>query len=166
MSLPRPLLDTLAQAPDQLALAFQQVAAADRRWAPESFEGIPGERFVAADQVVHVLDIEVLGYQVRIRRTLEEDCPDLVSLDSYGLAQEREYSRWDPSEALQAFRRARAETLEVLGKVSAAQLARRATFGEYGHVSLLGLVHFLISHDQQHLACLQWLLGRMASRSH
>jgi hypothetical protein len=165
MSLPRPLIDTLAQAPDQLARAFQQVAPADRRWAPESFEGIPGERFVAADQVLHVLDIEVLGYQVRFRRTLEEECPDLVSLDSYVLAEQREYSRRDPIDALRAFGQARAATLDMLGAVNAAQLARRATFGEYGHVSLLGLVHFLISHDQQHLACLQWLMGRMASRA-
>ena len=164
MSLSSSLLETLAQMPDQLARAFQQVPVADRRWAPPSFEGIPGERFVAADQVLHVLDIEELGYQVRLQRTLSEERPDLVSLDSYELAHERDYAQRDPVAALDAIRAARARTLEILGNVTSQQLTRRATFGEYGEVSLLGLVHFLISHDQQHLACLQWLLGRLASR--
>jgi hypothetical protein len=159
------MTETLANAPDQLAKAFVQVANVDWRWMPESLEGIPGEHFVAADQVLHVLDIEVLGYQVRIRRMLDEDCPDLVSLDSYVLAHEREYERRDPLEALHAFAQSRLSTLEKLGNLTVKQLQRRATFGEYGHVSLLGLVHFLISHDQQHLACLHWLMGRLASRS-
>jgi hypothetical protein len=44
MGLPLPMLETLAQMPDQLARAFQQVAVTDRRWAPVSFEGISGER--------------------------------------------------------------------------------------------------------------------------
>jgi hypothetical protein len=159
------MIQALADAPDQLARAFAQVSVADWRWTPESFGGIPGERFAAADQVLHVLDIEVLGYQERIRRMLEEEFPDLVSLDSYALARDREYERRDPLEALNGFAQARARTLDVLSRVTPNQLQRRATFGEYGQVSLQGLVHFLSSHDQQHLACLQWLMGRIASHA-
>jgi len=164
MSLSPLKIVTLTQAPEQLTRAFAQVAAADWRWTPESFEGIPGERFVAAEQMLHVLDIEVLGYQVRIRRTLEEDHPELVSLDSYVLAKERDYQHGDPIAALHAFDQARRDTLELLHGLTTAQLQRRASFGEYGQVTLAGLVDFLISHDQQHLACVHWLMGRMASR--
>jgi hypothetical protein len=32
-----------------------------------------------------------------------------------------------------------------------------------GAVTLAGLIQYLCSHDQQHLACLHWLLGRIAS---
>jgi hypothetical protein len=31
----------------------------------------------------------------------------------------------------------------------------------YGGVTVRGLVHYLCSHDQQHLAGLSWLLGKM-----
>ena len=39
---------------------------------------------------------------------------------------------------------------------------RRATFAEYGEVSLRGLAHILRSHDLQHLACLHWLMAKLA----
>jgi hypothetical protein len=42
---------------------------------------------------------------------------------------------------------------------------RTAVFEGYGPLSLRSLVHYLCSHDQQHLAGLQWLLGKIeASR--
>jgi hypothetical protein len=34
-------------------------------------------------------------------------------------------------------------------------------FEGYGRVTLRGLVHYLCSHDQQHLSGLQWLLGKI-----
>jgi hypothetical protein len=51
----------------------------------------------------------------------------------------------------------------LLADLDAAQLARPATFEGYGATTLRGLVHYLCSHDQQHLAGMQWLLGRIAS---
>jgi len=36
-------------------------------------------------------------------------------------------------------------------------------FAEYGALTLRGLLHYLRSHDQQHLACLHWLAGKAAS---
>ncbi len=41
------------------------------------------------------------------------------------------------------------------------QWQRRAEFEGYGAVTLRALVHYLCSHDQQHLAGLQWLLGKI-----
>jgi hypothetical protein len=113
--------------------------------------------------VCHIRDLEVDGYQARFRRVLEEHEPALVSIDGYELAERRGYADADPREALAAFRSARAETLALLLRLDAPQLARRGSFAEYGQVSLLGLIHFLRSHDQQHLACFQWLLGKYAS---
>jgi hypothetical protein len=37
-------------------------------------------------------------------------------------------------------------------------------FEGYGETTLRGLVHYLCSHDQQHLAGMQWLLGRIAAQ--
>jgi hypothetical protein len=56
--------------------------------------------------------------------------------------------------------------LSLLGGVDERQLDRRAEFEGYGPVTLRALVHYLCSHDQQHLAGLQWLLGKAAAARH
>jgi hypothetical protein len=47
--------------------------------------------------------------------------------------------------------------------VGEAQLSRSGDFAEYGRLTLHGLVHYLRSHDQQHLACIHRLVGKIAS---
>jgi hypothetical protein len=49
----------------------------------------------------------------------------------------------------------------MLEQLAPAQFERTAVFEGYGSVTLRGLVHYLCSHDQQHLAGLQWLLGKI-----
>ena len=135
-------------------------------WAPPSWEGVPSEAFTALEQVCHVRDIEIDGYQVRFRRTLDEDSPALASIDSEALAQQRDYGHADARRMFAEFREARARTLALLRGLDDAQLQRPAVFEGYGRVTLRGLVHYLCSHDQQHLSGLQWLLGKIdASRA-
>lgn len=147
--------------PDRLEAVFRLVPEDRRNWIPPSWEGIPGERFSPLGQVCHVRDIEIEGYHVRFGRMLDEDSPSLASLDSDELASRRSYATADPDEALGAFRAARAATLRLLDGVTAEQLDRRGTFAEYGPLTLRSLVHYLASHDQQHLACMDWLLGQL-----
>ncbi len=61
-----------------------------------------------------------------------------------------------------AFAQARHETLRLIAKLSPRELSRPAQF-EGNAVTVRGLVHNLCSHDQQHLAGLQWLLARIAA---
>jgi hypothetical protein len=159
------MVEMLGAMPDQFERAFALVPHDALRWTPESWEGIPGETFSAIGQACHIRDIERDGYHVRIQRMLDEDHPDLVSLDGYALAVERRYDDADPTAALREFRDARAQTIALLARVTNADLRRTGTFAEYGTISLAGLIHFLGSHDQQHLACMQWLLGKIASRA-
>ena len=100
---------------------------------------------------------------MRFGRTLREDRPDLVSIDSYALARARNYEADDVEAALIAFRKARRETIAMLTVTRDDDWDRRATFAEYGEVSLRGLAHILRSHDLQHLACLHWLLAKMGA---
>jgi hypothetical protein len=130
-------------------------------WSPSSWEGVPSEPFTAIEQICHVRDIEVEGYQLRFRRTLEEQAPLLPFIDSEAITLERDYASADPIEVFAAFRAARADTLLLLRGLSERQLDRRAEFERYGPVTLRGLIHYLCSHDQQHLAGLQWLLGKI-----
>jgi hypothetical protein len=156
-------LSALAAMPDLLERLFRSFPKDSALWKPSSWEGIPGEAFAALEQICHVRDIEIDGYQVRIRRLLAEQHPLLVSLDGYALAAERRYAEADGSDVLASFRAARRETVALLGTVSDEQLQRRGEFEGFGPVTLAGVVHLLSSHDQQHLACLHWLLAKLAS---
>jgi hypothetical protein len=153
-------LDALAAFPAQLAAHFALFPVEARHWAPASWEGVPSEPLTAVEQVCHVRDIEIDGYQQRIRRTLEEDEPLLPSLDTEALARERRYGKDDPAYALATFAAARSETLALLASITPEQLARRARFEGYGPLTFKSLIHYLCSHDQQHLAGLQWVLGQ------
>lgn len=155
------ILSELAAAPDEIAGLIDQVPPEKLAWVPPTWEGIPGERFTALGQACHLRDIEIDGYHVRFGRTLREDRPDLVSIDSYELAQQRNYEAGDAVAAIAAFRDARRETVAMLQKVRSGEWDRKATFAEYGEVTLRGLVHILRSHDLQHFACLHWLLAKM-----
>ena len=154
-------LAALAEFPQALEKHYALFPAGYVHWAPPSWDGVPSEAFTAIEQVCHVRDIEIEGYQVRFRRTLQEDSPLLSSIDSETVAKHRDYGRSDASRALAEFRAARAQTLELLRGLDQASLQRRAVFEGYGPVTLRALVHYLCSHDQQHLAGLQWLLGKI-----
>ena len=152
-------LQALRTFPDRLEEFHAAVPADHADWAPPSWDGIPSETFTAVGQICHVRDIEVDGYHQRLRRTLTEHEPFLTNIDGYRLAHERGYAHADAHEVLAAFRAARAETIELIRGLGTAELDRRAVFEDYGAITLRGLVHMLCSHDQQHLAGLQWLLG-------
>ncbi|SFB08307.1 DinB superfamily protein [Collimonas sp. OK607] len=154
-------IDTLAAFPLQLEAHFAAIPTEFRHWAPASWDGVPSEPFTAIEQICHVRDIEIDGYQLRFRRTLDEINPLLVSIDSDALASERGYAATNPGAAFAAFRIARAKTVELLSGLNQEQFKRSAEFEGYGPVTLRGLVHYLCSHDQQHLAGLQWLLGKI-----
>jgi hypothetical protein len=130
-------------------------------WAPDSWDGVPSEPFTAIEQICHVRDIEIEGYQVRFRRTLHEATPFLPSIDSEAVAKQRDYGHANAEEVFARIHAARAQTVAMLRGVAPADFARPAEFEGYGPVTLRGLVHYLCSHDQQHLSGLQWLLGKL-----
>jgi hypothetical protein len=154
-------LSALAAFPSQLEAHYTAIPTAFRHWAPPSWEGVPSEAFTAIEQLCHVRDIEIEGYHLRFRRTLQEIHPALASIDSEPLAVERNYGAADAAKVLADFRTARLQTMEIISKLKDAQLARTAVFEGYGPLTMRSLIHYLCSHDQQHLAGLQWLAGRI-----
>ena len=165
MGLTPELIRELEEMPSQLEQAIGSIPSAALGWKPASWGGSPGEGFSAREHVCHLRDIEADGYQVRIRRVLEEENPSLLSIDGFELAKERRYCEADLVAALTAFRDARLKTVEMVRSLSDAQLARPGTFAEYGGVNVRALLHYLSSHDLQHLACLRWLAGKWASQN-
>lgn len=157
------MIASLASMPEQFERLYRLVPASYATWKPESWEGVPGEMFSALEQACHLRDIEIDGYQARLRRTRQETRPLLASLDGYALAEERRYREADPAQVLAAFREARSATLEQIRHIGTDELSRPATFEGYGDITLKSLIHFLCSHDQQHLSCMHWLLGKIDS---
>ncbi len=154
-------LDALASFPDRLEANYAAIPEGFGMWAPESWQGSPSEDFTALEQICHVRDIEIEGYHVRFVRALKEDHPFLPGVDGYHLKIERAYAESYAPDVFKAFRQAREETLILLANLSQAQLNRTAEFEDYGRVTVRGLTHYLCSHDQQHLAGLQWLAGKI-----
>jgi len=153
-------LAELAEFPARLARTFQAIPSARRNWQPDSWEGIPSEQFAPLSQLCHVRDIEIDGYHVRLKRMLEERSPHLESLDGYELARQRDYENENSATVLATISAARERTLVIVRSLTEAQLSRTGHF-EGHELTVKGLIHLLCSHDQQHLAGLQWLLARM-----
>ncbi|QKJ68283.1 DinB family protein (plasmid) [Deefgea piscis] len=155
------IFDHLLAMPDELKNLFDDFPSLLFHQEPESWDGIPGERFAITGQLCHLLDIEIQGYQHRFHRTVNETMPELPSLDGYLLAELNQYKQADPKQVLMQFRLARLQTVKMLKALKTEDYSRRANFGSYGEVSLLGLAHLLRSHDLQHLACMHWLRMRL-----
>lgn len=154
-------LDTLETFPMQLQAHYDAIPYDFKNWAPASWQGIPSESFTALEQICHIRDIEIEGYHLRFSRSLNEVNPILASIDSEPLAVSRAYAAQDATQVFAAFRKARAHSIALLRGLTNEQLNRKAQFEGYGPLTLRSLVHYLCSHDQQHLAGLQWLLGKI-----
>jgi hypothetical protein len=154
-------MNALKTFPQQLEAYYAAIPDEFKHWAPASWDGVPSEAFTAIEQVCHVRDIEIDGYHVRLHRTLHELHPTLPSIDGEALAKERAYATANARDMLAAFREARQNTIGFITELTPDQFKRTAVLEGYGSLSLRSLVHYLCSHDQQHLSGLQWLLGKI-----
>jgi len=118
----QPTFAALEAFPDQLSSLYESFPLESRHFAPASWEGVPSEPLSAIEQICHVLDIEVEGYQVRIQRTLDEWNPALPSLDTEAMARDRLYHQREAAAVLHDFRCARSETLGLLRTLTIEQL--------------------------------------------
>lgn len=155
------LIGSLESFPQRLELCYAAFPESMHNWRPRSWEGIPSERLTAIEQICHVLDVERDGYHVRIQRVLEEERPVLPDIPGEQLAVDRRYAAENATDVLHGFRLARAATLSMISGLTQPQWQRVAIF-EGAPTTLQGLINFLCSHDNQHLAGLHWLLGKMA----
>jgi hypothetical protein len=153
-------IEALAAYPERLQDFFNSFPPDRRGWRPRVWDGIPSERLTAIEQVCHVRDIEIEGYRARFHRTRIELAPVLFDLPGESMALERNYAGADPVAVLRDFAAARMNTVDTIRGFSPGELSREAIF-EGQRTTLAGLVHFLCSHDHQHLSGLQWLLAKI-----
>jgi hypothetical protein len=110
------------------------------------------ESFSVRENILHLRDIDVEGYEQRIHLILSENNPVLPNVNGKKLALERDYNRQPIQSALDDLRRSRAASMERLKGCSEADLQRKAEMQGVGMIDLRRLLELWIEHDSGHIA--------------
>jgi len=118
--------------------------------------------FSLRENVLHLRDIDVEGYEKRVERILTEEHPFLPDVDGARLARERDYNRQPLMPALDAFAASRARSMARLHN---ADLDRTAELEGVGAVTLRDLLARWLDHDAGHLSDIEALLAGRSGRT-
>ncbi len=109
------------------------------------------KNWAAKEIVCHLRDTEE-AFTTRFEQILAMTVdPALGGPNADRVAEERQYLRNDAGEALAAFRRRRAETLELLGKLTPAQWEKGGLHPVRGRITIDGFLSLMAWHDDNHL---------------
>src|SRR5215470_13865108 len=146
-------MDFLIEAIAKLGSTPQQAEALVRGLTEEQLSWRAAENtFSMRENVLHLRDIDIEGYEQRIRLILGQDCPMLPDLDGGRLAVERDYNAQPVPPALEDLRRSRQASVEQLKACAAADLERQAEMQGVGRITLRRLLELWMEHDRDHLA--------------
>jgi hypothetical protein len=149
---------TLSATPARVAELIDGVSESELSRKPA------GELFSLRENVLHLRDIDMDGYESRIERILTESHPSLPDVDGARLAVERDYNNQAMQSALESFAQSRERSIERLRSASEADLDRTAELETFGTVTLLVLLELWMEHDEGHLREIKALLsGRDAA---
>ena len=151
---------------DRLAAMPQTVRelVSGRTGAELSHKPAP-EVFSLRENVLHLRDIDVEGYEKRTARILTESSPFLPDVDGAALARERDYNRQPIAPALEAFAASRCASVARLREVDQADLDRTAELAGVGQTTLRELLDRWMEHDAGHLVDMEALLRGSAGRN-
>jgi hypothetical protein len=125
------------------ALEGQPAAALARR---------PDEKNWAALEIVcHLRDAEEM-FGARFQMFLAMDDPKLLPADPDRLAIDRQYLRCDAGEAIEAFRKRRAESLDTFRRLTPDQWSRGGIHPQRGRMTFDDFLSLIAWHDDNHLA--------------
>ena len=111
----------------------------------------PGEGKWSVRQIVcHVADSEAVGV-MRLRQVAAEDNPTLRSFNGEEWADRLDYHKRKVSQAIETFRRLRADNYELLHDLPESAFARTGQHTEAGAVTLLDLVKGNTEHVEEHV---------------
>jgi hypothetical protein len=137
------LLERFRRGPELLAVAITGAAGPEFDFVPE-----PG-KWSIRQIMAHVSDSELVGAD-RFRRVIAEDNPTLVGFDQNAWAANLDYSKRKPSQALEMFRRIRAESYEMLKELPEQVFDRAGNHTERGSITLRQLLKIYAEHAESH----------------
>jgi len=135
----------LASTPDKLRREIAQMSTKEIKTRPAP------EKWSVQEILAHLDDVEEIGMRARVAAMIEADNPLLPSFDQEKRAEERKYSRKNPTESLASLSRQRKANLKWLRKLKPSQLKRRGTHQKVGELSVRELVTEWAFHDLSHL---------------
>ncbi|MBS1791682.1 MAG: DinB family protein [Acidobacteria bacterium] len=117
---------------DQYADGYNEVARALEGFPSDKLTGnlIPG-KWSAAEIIHHLADSEMTS-AIRLRRLLTEDNPVIHGYDEAFYATRFGYNERDIAPAMEAFRAARATTVQILERMTEEDWQRKGTHSESG----------------------------------
>jgi hypothetical protein len=150
------MIKILAAMPDRVRLLIDGVCETElsRKPAPDVFS--------LRENVLHLRDIDMEGYEKRVVRILAEEHPFLKDVDGTKLAVERDYNNQPLLPALEAFAQSRICSIE---RLAGADLERVAELEGVGTVTLRRLLELWAAHDAGHLSDMEALLAGRIGRT-
>ena len=148
-------LKRMERTADELAATIQgqSVATLVRRPDEKNWAGV--------EVICHLRDAEE-AFGARFQMFLAMEDVKLLPTDTDRVAVDRQYLRCDAGEAVEAFRRHRAENLVTLGKLSADQWKRGGTHPQRGRMTFEDFTALMAWHDDNHLDQLKRALAGRA----
>lgn len=141
----------LSAVPDQLEQLAQGLSEEQLSWKPSP------DVFSVRENIIHLRDIDIEGYEQRVRLILTEQCPVLQDVNGAALARERNYNVQPIAPAMADLRHSRQTSIERLASCSEDDLKRVAEMQGIGKLELRGLLQLWMQHDAEHLGDLQEL---------
>jgi hypothetical protein len=104
--------------------------------------------------IAHLADSELVGAQ-RFRQVIAEDNPPLGAFDQDAWSRNLDYSRKQPKQSLESFRRVRAENYELLKSLPESAFERTGVHAERGSLTLRQLLEGYAEHAESHARQMQ-----------
>lgn len=143
-----PLLERFRRGPELLAVVLTGVFGEEEDYIPA-----PG-KWSIRQIIAHLADTETVMAH-RMRQVIAEENPTIVAFDQDAWARNLDYSRRKPKQALETFRRVRAENHELLKDLPESAFSRTGNHTERGPVTLLQIVEGAANHAESHARQMQ-----------
>jgi len=144
-------MSDLADLLERFRRGAELLASATMGAAGPELDFKPGEGKWSVRQIVcHLADSEAVGV-MRLRQIAAEDNPILRGFNGEAWADQLDYHKRKVSQAIETFRRLRADNYELLRDLPEEAFARTGHHTEAGGVTLLDLVKGNTEHVEEHV---------------
>lgn len=142
------LLERFRRGGELIAVVTTGVAGAEL-----DFEPAPGKWSIRT-VVCHLADTEIV-ISDRFRRVIAEDEPTIIAFNQEAWAAKLDYRKRKISQAVETYRRLRAENYELLKDQPEEVFQRTGIHSEEGRITLLNLLQTYAQHDESHARQIQ-----------
>ena len=148
----------LEATPSAIAALASGLGTDALRWRPRAGE------WCVTEVMAHLLDLERTVFLPRLRRIAGEERPVFETFDADAWARARDHRARDFAADLDAFARARADTLAFLRGVPRDAAERRGLSAHFGPVTLAQYATHAADHDLEHLGQMRDLRAGQSAR--